>query len=318
MRRFTSYIQYFSFVCIIHVQMILKYTVCMKKIILITLLSIFLTPASFAEENTPFFKLRILNNDTREVKSLLNAQVRYANRNNFDKFINTYDKNYVNSDGFNLETYSNIVKDVWQSYDKIKYGIKIKNIAIKDDSAIVQIEETSNAIIPDKTMSGVLKSEADSVYHLKKVDGKWKVVYDAVNSENTSMLYGEAKDLDIKLTAPKEIEAGVEYTASLEFTPPENSIAIASIASDKVEYPQKQAKEVFRKLPDDNILERLFISNTDNVNEYIVASIGITKADITDLSVKFSLTGFGYQITRVNVKQKPVNEGIEGLNDESK
>ena len=150
----------------------------MKKIILITLLSILLTPASFAEENTPFFNLRILNNDTREVKSLLNAQVRYANRNNFDKFINTYDKNYVNSDGFNLETYSNIVKDVWQSYDKIKYGIKIKNIAIKDDSAIVQIEETSNAIIPDKTMSGVLKSEADSVYHLKKVDGKWKVVVD--------------------------------------------------------------------------------------------------------------------------------------------
>ena len=167
-------------------------------------------------------------------------------------------------------------------------------------------------------MSGVLKSEADSVYHLKKVDGKWKVTYDAVNAENTSMLYGEARDLDIKLTAPKEIEAGVEYTASLEFTPPENSVAIASIASDKVEYPQKQAKEVFRKLPDDNILERLFISNTDNVNEYVVASIGITKADISDLSIKFSLTGFGYQITRVNVKQKPVNEGIEGLNDEGK
>lgn len=65
-------------------------------------------------------------------------------------------------------------------------------------------------------------------------------------------------------------------------------------------------------------MERLFISNTDNVNEYIVASIGITKADISDLSIKFSLTGFGYQITRVNVKQKPVNEGIEGLNDEGK
>ena len=75
---------------------------------------------------------------------------------------------------------------------------------------------------------------------------------------------------------------------------------------------------MFRKLPDDNILERLFISNTDNVNEYIVASIGITKADISDLSIKLSLTGFGYQITRVNVKRKPVNEGIEGLNDKDK
>ena len=254
----------------------------------------------------------------RRKKSLLNSQVRYANRNNFKKFINTYDKNYVNSDGFNLETYSNIVKDVWQSYDKIKYGIKIKNIEIKDNCAIVSLDEISSAIIPDKNMNGVLRSEADSVYHLKKVDGKWKVTYDAVNSENTSMLYGDARDLDIKLTAPHEIEAGVEYTASLEFTPPENSIAIASIASDKVEYPQKQAKEVFRKLPDDNILERLFISNTDNVNEYIIASIGITKADINDLSIKLSLTGYGYQITRVNVKQKTVNEGIKKADDKDK
>ena len=290
----------------------------MKKIILITLLSFFLTPTSFAEEKTPVFNLHLFNNDTREVKSLLNSQVRYANRNNFKKFINTYDKNYVNSDGFNLETYSDIVKDVWQSYDKIKYGIKIKNIEIKDDCAIVSLDETSSAIIPDKNMNGVLRSEADSVYHLKKIDGKWKVTYDAVNSENTSMLYGEARDLDIKLTAPHEIEAGVEYTASLEFTPPENSIAIASIASDKVEYPQKQAKEVFRKLPDDNILERLFISNTDNVNEYIIASIGITKADINDLSIKLSLTGYGYQITRVNVKQKTVNEGIKKADDKDK
>ena len=290
----------------------------MKKIILITLLSFFLTPTSFAEEKTPVFNLHLFNNDTREVKSLLNSQVRYANRNNFKKFINTYDKNYVNSDGFNLETYSDIVKDVWQSYDKIKYGIKIKNIEIKDDCAIVSLDETSSAIIPDKNMNGVLRSEADSVYHLKKVDGKWKVTYDAVNSENTSMLYGDARDLDIKLTAPHEIEAGVEYTASLEFTPPENSIAIASIASDKVEYPQKQAKEVFRKLPDDNILERLFISNTDNVNEYIIASIGITKADINDLSIKLSLTGYGYQITRVNVKQKTVNEGIKKADDKDK
>ena len=290
----------------------------MKKIILITLLSIFLTPASFAEENTPFFKLHLFNNDAREIKSLLNSQVRYANRTNFKKFINTYDENYVNSDGFDLATYSNIVKDVWQTYDKVKYGIEIKDIEINDNLAVVTLNETSSATIPDKKMSGVLKSEADSVYHLKKVNGKWKVTYDAVNSENTSMLYGEARDLDIKLTAPKEIDAGVEYTASLEFTPPKDSVAIASIACDKVEYPQKQAKEVFRKLPEDNILERLFVSNTDNVNEYIIASIGITKADINDLSIKLSLTGFGYQITRVNVKQKTNNEGIEGLNDKGK
>ena len=282
----------------------------MKKFITVILLVLFLAPASFAEEKSPIFNLGIFkNNDAREIKSLLNSQVRYANKTNFEKFIATYDKDYKNADGFDLETYSTLVKDIWRTYDKIRYDIKIKDIAISDESAIVKVEEFSHADIPvSEKMDGVLKSEADSIYYLKKIDGKWKVSSDSVITENTSMLYGDAIDLDIKLTAPVEIPANTEYTASLEFTPPEDTIAIASIANDKVEYPQKQAKEVFRKLPEDNILERLFISNSDNVNEYIVASIGLTKADISDLSIKLSLTGFGYQITRVNVIPKKIEE----------
>ncbi len=281
----------------------------MKKTILTIFLLLMLAPANYAAEKTPLFNLGIFKNDTREIKSLLNSQVRYANRTNFDKFIATYDKDYKNADGFNLETYATLVKDIWRTYDKIKYDIKIKDIAVNNNCATVKVEEYSYADIPvSEKMDGVLKSEADSIYYLKKIDGEWKVSSDSVITENTSMLYGDAIGLDIKLVAPTEIPANTEYTASLEFTPPEDTIAIASIASDKVEYPQKQAKEVFRKLPEDNILERIFISNSDNVNEYIVASIGLTKADISDLSIKLSLTGFGYQITRVNVIPKNKEE----------
>ena len=283
----------------------------MKKIILITLISLFFLPSVHASEKTPFFRLHASN--TREIKSLLNSQVKYANKTNFDKFIATYDADYINADGFDLDTYSKLVKDIWNTYDHIEYGIKIKNIKVEDDKAVVELVETSYADIPvSEKMDGVLKSEANSVYYLKKTDGKWKVASDEVINETTSMLYGDARDLDIKLTAPEKVEANTEYTASLEFIPPKDTIAIASIASDKVEYPQQQAKEVFRRFPDDNILERLFKANTDNVNEYVVASIGLTKADINNLTIKLSLTGFGYQITRVNViPQKQEGENVE-------
>ncbi len=276
-----------------------------KRFLSIFLILMLLSSTAFAEDNFNIFKLRIFNNDTREIKSLLNSQVKYANKTNFNKFISTYTNDYKNSDGLNLESYSQLVKDLWNTYDNIEYGIKINGIAVNDDEATVNVTETSFAEIPaPANLDGVLKSEANSVYYLKKLDGDWKVSSDKVLSETTSLLYGEARNLDIKLTAPKEIEAGKEYTASLEFTPPENVIAIASIASDKVEYPQKQAKEVYRKFPDDNILERIFVSNSDNANEYVVASIGLTKADITDLSIQLSLTGFGYKIVRVNVVPK--------------
>ena len=273
-----------------------------NKILSLLLFVLLLSPAAMAGEGFNFFRLHIFNNDAREIKSLLNSQVKYANKTNFNKFISTFDPNYVNADGFNLATYSQLVQDIWETYDNIEYGMIIKDISVKDDVATVSVKETSFAEVPaPANLDGVLKSESDSIYYLKKSDGDWKVTSDKVLSETTSLLYGIARDLDIKLTAPQEIEAGREYTASLEFTPPDDVIAIASIASDKVEYPQKQAKEVYRKLPDDNILERIFVSNKDNVNEYVVASIGLTKADINDLSIQLSLTGFGYKIVRVNV-----------------
>lgn len=273
----------------------------MKRYLLTFFIFLLFAPSSLASTN--IFKTGIFDYNTRGVKSLLNTQIKYANKNNFEKFISTYDPNYKNGDGYNLEIYSKLVKELWENYDNIKYGIKIKDITFEEDgTAKVSLIETSRADIPvTKKMSGVLKSEADSIYYLKKINGKWKVTSDKINEEVTSMLYGEATDLNIKLSAPLEVTPGCEYTASLEFEPPKDTFAIASIAKDKVEYPQKQAKEVFRKLPDDHILERLFIANKDNANEYVIASIGLTKADIQDLSIKLSLTGFGYQIIRVNV-----------------
>ena len=243
-----------------------------------------------------------LSSDERAIERVLKSQVKYANRTNFKKFISTYDSNYVNSDGFNLEIYSKLIKDIWNTYDDIKYFVEIKKITVNNNKAVVELTEKSFAEINMlKGYNGELNSTAESIYYLQKTDNKWKVISDTVLDETTSMLYGEAKDLEITLSVPNTIESNKEYCATLEFTPPQNTIAIASIASDIVEYPQKPTEEIFRALPEDNILERLFTSNSKNANEYVVASIGLTKTAVDDLTIKLSLTGFGYAIKRVNV-----------------
>lgn len=268
----------------------------MQKLFLTILVSIFLSNSCYAWSWNDF------NNDERAVKRLLKSQVRYANKMDFDKFIKTYDSKYSNSDGFNLDVYSSLVKDIWKTFDNIKYDIEIKNISIDGNKAQVEVVEKSFADIEmSKAYEGKLRSCANTIYKLEKINGKWKVVSDTILDETTSMLYGSAKNLDIKLTVPNEIEANKEYCATLEFIPPQETMAIASIAADIVEYPQKPTEEVFRALPEDNILERLFTSNNKNANEYVVASIGLTKTAICDLSMKLSLTGFGYTIKRVNV-----------------
>lgn len=273
----------------------LEYNLSMKKFLLVlTLFLYFIQPA-----NACFWFDR---SDEAAVRKLINSQVKYANRYNLKKLVSTYDTSYVNGDGFNLEVYSKLIKDIWDTYNNVEYAIDIKDIRVNDDTAIAEVVEKSNAsVVASHVIEGHLNSVSNSVYYLKKIENKWKVVSDKVVDETTSLLYGDAADLDIKLTVPTEIEADTEYSAILEFTPPENCIAIASLASDKVEYPQKQTQEVFRAMPEDNVLERLFTSNNDKANEYIVASIGLTRTAVDDLSVKLSLTGFGYMIKRVNV-----------------
>ena len=239
-----------------------------------------------------------LSREEKSVQKFFKTQLRYANRMNYDKYIKTYDSTYSNSDGFNLDIYSKLVRDIWKTYDNIKYDIEIENIALSSDKAVVDVVETSYAelgVISAK-YTGELKSVANTTYCLVRDNKTWKVLSDTVKDETTTMLYGDAKDLKINLTVPKEIKANVDYSAVLEFVPPKDTMAIASIASDIVEYPQKPTEEVFRVLPEDNILERLFTSNDKNANEYIIASIGL-------INLKQNLTpsGFGYCIKRVNV-----------------
>ena len=293
----------------------------MKRIILLIILTITIVqPANSLD----FSGLRndVKNTiETRSVKRLLKSQVRYANKNDFENFISTYDEKYTNGDGFNLDVYSTMVKDLWNLYNGIKYSVEFKDVKIDGNSAKVELVETSYADIDiSSKYEGELKSLANSVYYLKKNNGKWKVISDSVIDETTSMLYGEAKDLDVKLTVPNTIEAGKDYLATLEFEPPSDTFAIASIASDKVEYPQQPTKEVFRLVPEDNILERYFTSNEDNLNEYIVASIGLTKTTISDMSLNINLTGFGYAIRRVNVlpKSKIITEVAKDENVKDK
>ena len=288
----------------------------MKKI-LTTLSILLLINPVYAFDFQSYIAEYKAENEVKSVKRFLEKQADYANRSNFKKFISTYDEEYVSADGFDKKVFSEMIKDIWSSYKDVDYDINIKKITVEDGKAVAELIETSYAKLSmTDAYKGELKSESDIIYYLERDNkGTWKITKDEVLSESTSMLYGAAKGMDIKLIVPEYITPNTDYLATLEFTPPSETFAIASLAADKVEFPQKPTKEVFRPLPDDNILERFFTSNNGDANEYVVASIGLTKTSVDDLSLKFKLTGFGYAIKRVNVVEK----NVEGqLNDETK
>ena len=244
-----------------------------------------------------------------EVKRTLCTHLKYANSYNFNGLKSLYANNYSSSDGLNKEIYFDLIKKTWDSYPDIKYKINIENIGIDSNIAIAQVTEEAIATTNSKSgiinEKGLLQSTSNSVYYLEKVNNEWLITSDHIIYEKTSLRYGSAKDIAIELTAPCQIPADTQYSVSLKINAPKDSLIIASIGRENITYPQTVAEEVFRKLPEDGFLERLFISNTKNINEYAVASFGITKAEIKGGSeIKIYVTGLGFVMSRVNVIPK--------------
>ena len=284
----------------------------MKKLsvlIILTLLLANICPAeagiisihkSRAEQN------RLYKSAYNDVKHVIDQQTVYTNKYDLDGLSSLYAKEFVNSDGFNKEVYFKLIKETWETYPDISYKTQINKIEVGENYATVYVDEvavaTSKETVEDLTVIGELYSTSKCVYYLEKQGSKWLISSEKVLDETSTLKYGDARYADIKLNVPKQIGAGKEYTASLNVVTPANSVIIASISKENIVYPQTKSEDAFRKLTDNSVLERVFTSNKNNVNEYAVASVGITLAEsVSDTQARIYMGGLAFIMTRINV-----------------
>lgn len=299
----------------------------MKKALLLMLAILLFCPKSIAgEENISlltkkgFFDKPVANsvslNACDDIRKTIYSHLKYANTYNYEGLKSLYADTYSSSDGINKEIYFDLVKKTWESYPDIKYKININNIEVNGTKAIAQVRESAVGTTNSKSgvvdQKGLLESISNSVYYFEKINNEWLINSDYVISEKTFLRYGSAKEISIELDAPNQIPAGTPYTATLKMEYPKDTLIIASIGQESITYPQTTADEVFRKLPEDGLLERMFKSNQKNINEYAVASFGVTKAEIKKgAEIKIYVTGLGFVMSRVNVI--PKNELVKDL-----
>lgn len=284
----------------------------MKKLsvlIILTLLLANICPAeagiislhkSRAEQN------RLYKSAYNDVKHVIDQQTVYTNKYDLDGLSSLYAKEFVNSDGFNKEVYFKLIKETWETYPDISYKTQINKIEVGENYATVYVDEvavaTSKETVEELTVIGELYSTSKCVYYLEKQGSKWLISSEKVLDETSTLKYGDARYADIDLNVPKQIGAGKEYTASLNVVTPIDSVIIASISKENIVYPQTKSEDAFRKLTDNSVLERVFTSNKNNVNEYAVASVGITRAEsVSDTQARIYMGGLAFIMTRINV-----------------
>ena len=261
-----------------------------------------------------------------ELKAVINEQTIQANKHCLLGLKSVYSNDFINSDGFNLDVYMKMIEETWETYPDIQYKTEINNIEFKDNYAKVSVTEVSVAApkeeVGDVTTIGELYSTSKCDYFLEKHGTVWLISSEKIIEETSVLKFGEARFVNIELNAPKQVGAGRYYTSTLKVDAPKNSMIVASIGKENIVYPQEKSPDIFRKMPYDKVLERVFLSNKDNLNEYNAASIGITFTQNQDTKhLKVYLTGLAFIMTRVNVipENKFVKlEGDKKTNEQNK
>ena len=148
------------------------------------------------------------------------------------------------------------------------------------------------------------KLEGKSVYNLyfKKNGSDWKIFYDEIVAESTSLKYGIANKISMELDTPALIHSGEQYDLSLKMDKPDDIIAFASLANEEIKYPTPDTNEKFRKFPQNGELERVVKANNNNKGEYAIASVGFTKVSINEAETKarIEVLGMAYIMKRIN------------------
>lgn len=233
----------------------------------------------------------------------------YTEKNDIKKLKDLYSDSFINNDGFDKDTIFKLMEEASDSYKNVTYKTELLNIDANESYATVKIKETAVGETAAKANKlddyGYITSEMYFTNHLRKEDGKWKIVAAEIESEKIALKYGEAKKANIDLFAPKVISAGTEYDATVKIESPDGVLVVGSIVNELIKFPQVNAKDVLRAVKSEE-LTRVLKSNTENYNEYATVSVGITRAQVEPPAVVVKMTGMAIVMSRVNVL--PVNK----------
>lgn len=283
----------------------------MKKIIILLSILWAITPAYSFE----FFK----KTPTMEIRSIIKKHNNALVKHDINKIKTFYSENYMSMDGFNLKEMEQMLEKTYSAYKNLKYKTKINSITVYENWALVQLSDKTSANIYPTEIKEIKKEKmgklrGKSVYnlYLKKDNNTWKIVCDDILIEETSLKYGLANKLKMDLITPLRVQNGQEYDLSLKIDKPKDIMALASISREEIVYPPEDYQEKFRKIPELGELERVVRANDKNLDEYAVASIGLTKVSINEeqTKAKIEVLGMAYLMKRINMDRTRKNDEI--------
>ncbi len=229
---------------------------------------------------------------------------RYSSKNEIEKLRNLYSASFINNDGFNKETIFKLMKMSADTYKEIKYSSDIQSIKVDGNYAVVNVHETAvgetSKPMPKVGDTGIIISDIYYTDYLRKEDNDWKILTSVINYEKVDLKYGEAKNINIDISAPDYVSSSTQYEVNVKANIPPEVFSVGSIVNEQITFPQKDETDTFKALKNDE-LTRLVYANKDNKNEYATVSLALTRAKVEPDTLVLNMTGMAFVMKRVNV-----------------
>lgn len=233
-----------------------------------------------------------------EIEQLLKTIETQWNAHNLDAVMSYYADDYVNNDGLDKKSVSALTQDFWKTYPDARSSSQTREIRIVGSYVTVQSRDlavgTTAKEMPGIGTKGELQSLSEGELYLKKLGPNWRIVGDRIDYETVRVSFGLAKQLSAFFSAPEQVKAGRHFSAKLDLNLPAGLMAVGSITSQSLQYPQPNPSDAWRPLEGAS-LERVMLANSKNRNELLMATIGVTN------SARNSLMGIAFLTRRLNV-----------------
>ncbi|MCC7528888.1 MAG: nuclear transport factor 2 family protein [Candidatus Melainabacteria bacterium] len=245
--------------------------------------------------------------ERKEIEALLSSLETQWNAHDLDGVMSHYSEDYVNNDGLDKKAVASITKKFWSQYPDSKSSSKIKQVRIDGNFSTIESRDVASGTTErenaDTGTKGELNSVSEGQVYLKKNGNNWKIIGDRIDYEKVRVSYGLARQLTANFSAPEQVKSGRQYSARVDISLPVGLTAIGSIMSQPLKYPQKAdaAGEPKPRIIDGESLERVMSANTDNRNELLMATVGITNA------TRSHLMGITVVTRRLNVIPQTVD-----------
>lgn len=257
-------------------------------------------------------QIRVIGEDpqsqrVQEVLAVFQDLLDASNRHAIEDVLRYYSPKFISGDNLTLEQLKNLILETWKSYPDIRYVSKPVELRINDTWATLETLDESYATAPaDKEVldiPGKLKSRSRSQLFFRRSGNTWEIMSDATIWEEAQIRYGIGDEIKITLSAPEQVKAGENYSATIIADIPQGAFTIATIDNQPLTYPHEEVDDKFRPLGgESNSLQRVLRANTINHNEIVTATLGLTGVEQNNPErPSYAVNGIATIVRRVNV-----------------